>query len=149
MVLAPQFARLYTLGDRKNLQRVIRLGALVGLITALPVAIAFLLFGEQILVLIFGSEYGAGYTALAILAVGQLVNAPLGQVAHLLNMTGHERATGRGFAVAALSNVLLNLLLIPPFGMSGAALATASTVILWNCVLWWNAFRLGVATNVI
>lgn len=148
LVLAPQFARLYSIGDRENLQRVIRMGAMVGFTTGLPVAGAFILFGKQVLTSIFGVEYADGYTALAILGTGQLVNALFGQVAHLLNMTGHERYTGRGFALAALGNVVLNFLFVPSFGINGAAFATVITYVVWNTILWRHALRVGVVEAV-
>lgn len=149
LVLAPQFARLHSLGDGRNLQRLIRVGAVTGLVTSLPVAVAFLTFGEQILTRLFGPEYAGGWKALSILAVGEVANATLGQVAHLLNMTGHERQTGKAFLVSALVNIGLNFLLIPRYGMSGAAFATSTSLLVWNCILWRYARNMGVAKSVI
>ena len=71
-----------------------------------------------------------------ILVTPQLTNLMFGQVGLILNMTGHERDTTRGMAIAAGSNVALNLVLIPLFGMCGAAVATAITVVLWKTILW-------------
>jgi O-antigen/teichoic acid export membrane protein len=148
MVVAPHFARLHRLGDTATLQRVATAGARASLLTALPVTLAFVLFGEFILRGIFGEAYTAGGTALAIISVGQLVNAGAGSVGFLLNMTGHERDTARGIAIGALANVVLNLVLIPHFGMNGAALATAVSMIIWNLLLWYFARRrLGIRTH--
>jgi O-antigen/teichoic acid export membrane protein len=148
MVVAPHFARLYRLGDTATLQRVATAGARASLLTALPVVLAFVFFGDFILRSVFGEPFAAGRTALAIIAVGQLVNAGVGSVGFLLNMTGHERDTARGMAVGALSNVVLNLVLIPPLGMNGAALATAVSMIIWNLLLWYFARRrLGIRTH--
>jgi O-antigen/teichoic acid export membrane protein len=141
MVVAPHFARLYTQNDMARLQRLVTLSARAILAVALPVVLVLVLFGEPLLRLIFGEEYSGGYTPMAILAGGQLVNAAIGSVGVLLNMTGHERETARGVAIAAAANVALNLLLIPPFGLNGAALATALSMTLWNLVLW-QAVRL-------
>ena len=141
MVVAPQFARLHSLGDKASLQRVATLSARAGLAIALPVALAFILFGEAILGWIFGPAFAAGAIALAIIAVGQLVNAGFGSVGYLLNMTGHERDTALGVAIAAGCNIILNLILIPPLGMNGAALATALTLVIWNGLLWRDAWR--------
>ncbi|WP_338113709.1 flippase [Thiococcus pfennigii] len=135
LVVAPYFARLHAQGDMARLQRLVTQSARAILALAVPVTLVFVLFGEQFLALAFGPEYAGGHTALAILALGQLVNAGMGSVGILLNMTGHERDTLRGVAIAAVANVALGLVLIPPLGLEGAALATAATLIIWNLLL--------------
>ena len=72
---------------------------------------------------------------MASLALGQLVNAGMGSVGALLNMTDHERDTLRGVAIAAVANVVLGLVLIPLYGLEGAAIATAVPLIIWNLLL--------------
>lgn len=139
MVVAPQFARLHSIGDTAGLQRVATLSARTAAFIALPVTLVFLVLGGAILGWIFGPAFAAGRVALAIIALGQLVNAAVGPVGILLNMTGHERITARGVGIATGCNVILNLILIPPLGMNGAALATALTLLIWNWLLWQHA----------
>jgi len=47
-------------------------------------------------------------------------------------MTGRERAQTKILIVAAAINVFLNLLLIPLFGITGGAIASAASVMFWN-----------------
>lgn len=141
MVLGPNVARLYTAGDHERLQRTVTWSARVILLTALPVAGAFILFGKPVLAMVFGEEYVRGHTALAILCLGQLINAGAGSVGLLLNMTGYERDTAVGVGIAAVCNVILNLALIPVFGMEGAAAATAISLAVWNVILVRRAFQ--------
>ena len=146
MVMAPEFARLSGTGKFKELERVARLSAAATLALAAPVVVIFVLFGEELLSLAFGSSYGAGSAALAILALGQLVNALTGSVGLLLNMSGNERDTLRAGAAAVLVNVAMNLVLIPPFGLVGAAIATSLSLALWNVILWrYVRLRLGIS----
>jgi O-antigen/teichoic acid export membrane protein len=103
------------------------------------------LLGRWFLGLFFGVEFVAAYTPLMILLIGQFVNSATGAVWFLLNMTGHERETARGLAVSAVLNLMLNLLLTPPFGIIGAAVATTTALITWNVLLWWAVRkRLGI-----
>lgn len=136
MIVAPRFARLHALGDHAGLQWTATFSARLILLLTLPVAVCLAVFGEPVIRVVFGAGFAAGSTALAILAAGQLCNAAFGSVAFLLNMTGHERDTARGLATAVAVNVLLNLLLIPRFGLEGAAVATSATLVLWNVLLW-------------
>ncbi len=135
-VIAPQFARLYAQGDQARLQRLVTASARIILMAALPVALTFVLAGGAIAGWVFGQEFTQSHTPLAILAVGQLINAAMGSVGFLLNMTGHERDVARTLLITAGLNVLLNLFLIPPFGMAGAASATAVSLALWNIMLY-------------
>lgn len=145
LVVAPRFARHYARGEMEALQRIATRSARLVLALTLPIVLIFVLVAGPIIALVFGEEYRGGETALAILAVGQLANAGFGSVGFLLNMTGHERDTARGMGIAAGANVLLNLALIPFFGLEGAATATAVTLVLWNILLWRAVrLRLGV-----
>ena len=83
----------------------------------------------------FGKEYVSSYVALTILTFGQLINAAIGSVGNLLNMTGHERDTMRAVAFAAAVNIVLNTVLIPSYSIEGATIATAITLTIWNLVL--------------
>ena len=55
---------------------------------------------------------------------------------YLLNMTGHHRDTIRAYALAAVANIVLNLLLIPAFGIIGAAIATYTAMLGGNFYLY-------------
>jgi O-antigen/teichoic acid export membrane protein len=145
LVVAPRFARHYARGEMQALQRVATRSARLVLALTLPIVLIFVLVAGPIIALVFGEEYRGGETALAILAIGQLANAGFGSVGFLLNMTGHERDTACGMGIAVVVNALLNLALIPFFGLEGAATATAVTLVLWNVLLWRAVrMRLGV-----
>jgi len=135
VVLGPSIARLHAEGNRTRLQRVLTRSARMIVLYALPVALTLILFGGWLLAGIFGPDYAAGASALAILAAGQLLNAATGSVGVLLNMTGHERDAAKGAAAAAFLNVVLNAVLIPLWGIEGAALASAASLITWNILL--------------
>lgn len=132
--IQPTLARLHAVGDVPRLQAVIAVAARVATAVALPTAIAFIGLGGPILSAAFGAEYVQGAGVLAILSGAQVVNAAMGPVGLILNMTGHERLAVQGLAVGAVANVLLNLALIPLWGTTGAAVATAVSLVLWNVV---------------
>lgn len=125
MTLAPIISSLYASNQMERLQRIVTLSARLILVVSLPIAIFLILKGEWVLSTIFGTEFGAGATALIILSIGQLASAVMGPVAYLLNMTTHEKETAKGVAFSAIMCVGLNVLLIPLWGLEGAAVATA------------------------
>jgi O-antigen/teichoic acid export membrane protein len=148
MIQGPHIAHLYANGDMQKLQQMITHSAQAILLIAVPVVIVIILFGEFIIRTVYGPAFEAAYVPLVILCVGQLVNASMGSVASLLNMTGHERDTTKSVLIGAIVNVVLNLSLVPVWGMTGAAVATAVTLIVWNLIMWRKArVRLGIETS--
>lgn len=131
-LLQPRFASLYARGQLRQVKVLfIRSSWLMFACAALP-ALFFIVFGSQLLGTLFGAEFVLGNAAMRILVIGQVINAGFGPVGVLLNMTGHERDALIAVLIAAISNVILNVLLVPSFGVEGAAIATVSTLLLWN-----------------
>ena len=147
-VLAPVISGLYAENDIEKLQRLVTISARFILAGTLPIVLFLYIGGPWLLSALFGAEFATGAFALRILCVGQLVNATMGSVGIILNMTGHEKYAVRGVAIAAIANIGLNALLIPPFGLSGAAAATAISLVIWNLLLaWWVYNRVGVLST--
>ncbi len=90
----------------------------------LPVFLLYQLYAPTLLT-IFGNEFAHGAKSLKILATGQLINAAVGPVGFLLVMTGRQKLNLVNSVVVAASNIILNALFIPRWGIEGAALATA------------------------
>ncbi len=122
-ILAPTIAELFARDQREELQVTATLAARIGLVYTVPV-VAFLLIAGRWVLGWFGPEFVEAYPVLAVLAVGQLVNPLCGSVGFLLTMTGHQREALWVISGSALLTVLLNVALIPWFGLAGAAVGT-------------------------
>jgi O-antigen/teichoic acid export membrane protein len=132
-IMGPTAASLHGAGETERLRvtfaRMTWATAVVGLLVG-----AVLIVAGPFLLGLFGPEFVAGYPALVVLVVGQVVNAATGSVGVVLGMTGHA---GRLFVNAGLTAVLtvvLNVLLIPLFGIVGSALATSISLATVNVV---------------
>ncbi|WP_194842061.1 flippase [Gracilibacillus salitolerans] len=134
-VMAPQFSKLFIKEEKCKLQRIVTLSNRVAFAFALPVSLIFIIFGSWILHFIYGADFARGGIALAILSLGQLVSAAFGSVGNLLNMTGNEKFSAFGVVISAICNIILNSLLIPVWGINGAAIATSVSLMLWNALL--------------
>ena len=147
-IQGPHIAHLYALGDKERLQTLVTRSSQGILALTIPVVLAMVLFGGIIIRTAFGEEYAAAYVPLVILCVGQVVNASMGSVGSLLNMTGHERDTMQSVFIGATVNVTLNFILTPRWGMIGAATATATTLIVWNLIMWRKVYlRTGIESS--
>ena len=84
---------------------------------------------------IFGESFVAGDTSLRILLVGQVVGAGLGSVMYIMTITGQERPAAFILGAILVANLGLNFALIPEFGIEGAAVAKAGTLIAWKIAM--------------
>ncbi|MGH7838725.1 MAG: lipopolysaccharide biosynthesis protein [Candidatus Binataceae bacterium] len=94
---------------------------------------------------LFGADFASAQWPLVILVAGQVVNAATGPIGYLMIISGNERLTVNviGWCIAAA--VVGDLILVPRFGASGAAVMSSATLIAWNLVLFAQAHsRAGV-----
>ena len=148
IIFAPTISALYARGDRAGLQALVTMTAwwITGFALALALPLFFL---ADVLLGLFGQAFVAGTGALRILIIGQLINAATGSVGYLMTMTGHERQAAMIVGAATVGSIALNGILIPSFGIEGAAVANGMIVIAWNvsmAVLVWR--KLGIIPSI-
>lgn len=124
IIFAPAIAAVYARRDLIGVQTSVTTTARWAMGLTLIIACPVFLFPAPLLSL-FGDNFVGGAMALRLLVLGQLINVAAGSTGVLMTMTGHEREATVGFALALALNVLLNALLIPAYGVEGAAAATA------------------------
>ncbi|WP_326491496.1 lipopolysaccharide biosynthesis protein [Neorhizobium galegae] len=96
---------------------------------SLAVGLMALASGELLLSL-FGSAFTAGYWLMAILFCGILAKSMVGPGEVLLSMAGRQKLCVLLYAVTLLASIALNIALIPRFGLTGAAMATAAAMMI-------------------
>lgn len=133
-IVSPSIAEAFAKAETIRLRRTLRMGAWGAFAFVVPAAVFLYFFGHHVLRL-FGPEFVAAYPALIILLAGQVANAATGSVAAVMAMTGHQnQAVGITLGVFTL-NVALNALLVPMYGINGAATATATAMTLMNLAM--------------
>jgi len=119
------------------------------LVFTLAAGTILVVFGERLLSL-FGPEFPAGQPALVLLVIGQTVNVAMGPVALLLVMTGHERVLAISTCACGVLNIVLNVVLVPFWGLVGTAMSLAISLSVWNILLAvWIKRRLGIHSTAI
>jgi O-antigen/teichoic acid export membrane protein len=99
---------------------------------ALPI-FAGLMAAREYIMGIYGYAFvEKGEKVLAILIIGQMANCLTGAVGNILSMTGHQGKELLTNVIVVIINITLNLLLIPAFGIIGAAVATSVSLIIVN-----------------
>lgn len=125
--------------SRENVNLVQQLSKQVGkwiFIITLPLFLVLFLFPGLIINILFGEEYLFGVGALRILSIGVLISNITWVNQNLLSMAGKSKTILSNILITSLVNVVLNILLIPNYGIAGAAFATTiSKIILGVCYL--------------
>ena len=130
-IAAPKFAELFYKGEIQQLKNSVRKSTNLIFIASFPMFLIIAVFREQILGLI-GEEYVVGASALLFLLIGQLVNALSGCAGSLLMVTGHQRTNQYIIFSALITQIILNCVLVPLYGIKGAAISSMISTSLWN-----------------
>lgn len=123
-IAVPKLSAYYAVEDTHKLELIAQSATLLTGTVALFVAAIFWVVPYRVLQL-FGPEFRAAAAPLAILSLGHLVHAATGPAGMLLVASGREKLLRNNMASLAIMNVILNALLIPYYGIVGAAAASA------------------------
>jgi len=132
-IAAPKFAEFWAKDDMKGFKKMAQQSTKLIFQTSLPIILVFWLFPSFILG-IFGNEFKKGVLVLIILTFGQFINAVVGSVGYILQMTGKEKILQYVVFVAVLVNIGLNIVLIPKYGINGAAFASMFGLAIINII---------------
>lgn len=139
-IFAPIVSELLHREEMEGLGQLFRIDTRWVFTLTFPIFLLVVLLRKEILAL-FGLEFTRGSLALIILSSAIFLNASVGGCGAIVRMAGWTRMSFINTLVASVSNVLLNLLLIPRFGILGAAVATGFSFVLNNALhlgqVWW------------
>jgi O-antigen/teichoic acid export membrane protein len=128
---APEAARLHAAGDWQTLQRVTNHATRLRFWGSVAAVLLLSAAGKWLLSL-FGADFVRGYGALMILALAQLVQAAVGPVTRLMSVSGHQDRCLVVFGCALALAVALVAVLVPRYGILGAAFAAFLDMALWS-----------------
>lgn len=144
LLFTPLAARFFAQGDRKSIGDLYWQTAAWVAVISFPVFAVTFALAEPVTVTVYGDQYRDSGTYLALLSLGYYVQAAFGFNGTTLMVFGKVKLIIAVNLLAVLVNLGLNLLLIPPYGAMGAAVATAVTLVAHN-VFKQTALRLGTS----
>lgn len=132
-MFAPRIAAADARGARDRLARMLKRVTYWNTAVSLPL-FAMLAVVAAPLLRLFGPRYTPGATALVILALGQLLNTAAGPLGQVINMSGRPYVNLANNVLVATLNVAGCMVLIPRFGITGAACSTSGALTLVNAI---------------
>lgn len=130
-IATPLISDLHSQGKIDQLERMYQAMTKWGMVFNLPVFLTTAIFAQPLLAL-FGQDFVAGDAGLIILAFAALFNASTGVCGTIVTMTGHSKISLANSVLSLVVSLGLDLLLIPHWGLLGAAAASAFAVIVLN-----------------
>jgi O-antigen/teichoic acid export membrane protein len=130
IVFAPLIAKYSAEKKEKELTETISTAYKYAFVLLVPIVLCFTLFPELIISLLFSNEYISAVRALQILAVGTLFYSFSLFNSIIFNSLGKAKVMAVVVALISLLNIILNLLLIPTYTITGAAISTSISYIL-------------------
>jgi len=139
-VTMPEMFESEARSDRAGFNRKIGEANLVAGVISIVLFLAVLVLGPFALML-FGPTFLAGAVPLAVLCLALVVRSLLGPASMVLSIHDRPYASLPAVALGVATLIGGNFVLVPMFGLTGAAVAALAAIALWSGALWWTALR--------
>ncbi len=131
-ILLPLMAEAYAKRDMHEMRRIYYAATRWILLITLPILLIFVFFAQTILALTFGGDFGGASRVFIILSCGFFATTFLGVSNGILYSIEKTKVVLANTVLVFILSIVLNIVLIPRYGMIGAALGTAFASIFIN-----------------
>jgi O-antigen/teichoic acid export membrane protein len=128
-LFVPLASRMYARSDRKSISDLYWQTSIWISVLTFPMLAVSCALAAPVTVLLFGAEYADSAPILALLALGFYVTAAMGFNAQALRVHGRIKFLLMADVAAGILGVTLAILLIPPLGAFGAAIAVTALLV--------------------
>ena len=129
--LLPFFSKISN-GEQKKFESILGRAITIALAAITPLVGICILFARPIISILFGSTYIAAVPLLQIIAISAIATIPSLFISNALLAKGKQKTTLLFIIIGASTNVILSFILIPAYGMYGAALSYTLSQIISN-----------------
>jgi O-antigen/teichoic acid export membrane protein len=135
MVSAPLISGAFHAGDMVKLQRILRVISVCISVPTIFIAAGLVIGGKPLLSL-FDPGFVFAYPALVVLALAHGLNGICGPMSYVLQLTGHARMNLIIIAGSYAVGIVLQIVLMPIYGVTGAAIGSGGAIVMWNIISW-------------
>lgn len=129
--LSPKISKAYAEDKPEEIKAIFQDSMKIIFVVTLPIFLIMYLYGDFFLGL-FGEAFQVATLTLLLTNIAFLSEALTGPVGFILNMTDNQHIFMRILIISLLINVLFNALLIPLYGINGAAMALLLSMFFWT-----------------
>jgi len=146
-VLFPRISRWHTEQNFPMISLVISKAITYSLVLAVPITVGGTLLADRLMYFLYGASFESGSLCLIILLFAEIANIFMYLFTMCLNSVNKPRESFVVMGITAVINIVFNLLLIPVFGINGAAVAMLGTMLV-NAFLAYIFLRPVVAISI-
>jgi len=132
----PAISRLAGKGESEKVSLVMEKGMAMIFALALPLTIGGIVLAGPIISMLYGAEYLPSVLTFQIMLLTILIIFPQTLLANLILSYNKQSKLAKFVALTALGNVILDLILIPRFGIAGSAAGTVIVQAAYNFLIW-------------
>jgi len=129
--ISPKVSQAYANNEKQKVKDIFKDSLKLIAITTIPIFLTILYFSDFFLGL-FGDAFTLARTTLLIVNIGFLSESLCGPVGFILNMTDNQHLFMKILMIALLINIIFNAILIPIYGINGAAIALLLSMLFWT-----------------
>jgi O-antigen/teichoic acid export membrane protein len=129
-ITTPAISKYYADKEYKNIIKLMKSSIIKVLFISIAISLFFVFFGKVLITGIFGKVFLPAYFPLVILLVGYTIHSLNLSISTFFSSTGYVKVAFKFSMLAGALNLLLNAILIPFYGIMGAALATTISLII-------------------
>ncbi len=138
--ISTKIASYFYRKDFIELKKILKNSSRIIFVLVLPVIIVVFIFSNEVLA-IFGTDYIVVEKAMKIMIIGQGIIALFGASPIYLNMTGRQNLFQILLLISVIINLILNVNLIPKYGMEGGAISYIISMLFWNIAIILIAYK--------
>jgi len=149
VIFGPMIAARYHAGNMESLKVLCARAAHLAFWPSAMVALVMMVYPAEILGLL-GDNFREGVPILIILSLARMVDAAAGDVAVVVNVTGHQREAANAQIAVGVLTVVALFIVIPIWGVMGATVTAALSIVARNVWLYILNIRLvGIDPSII
>jgi O-antigen/teichoic acid export membrane protein len=132
-IFSPMISALYGAGHMHDLSDLYKDVSKWIFSAGLAVFLLMLLLSKDIMA-VFGSAFVSGWVVMIIVAAAQLFSLSIGATNRILIMTDYQKIYMWAVIAGLITGLAMSFALVPTYGMTGAAWATAGSIVLPNVI---------------
>jgi len=140
-LFTPIITELYAKNKMKQIKNISKFVSKWIFFINLPIAVFLMIFSKQILAIMFGGEYIVSYAAMIILVIGYIPYSLSHINANILQTIKKTNLIFLIFLIATVLNIVLNIILIPRYGIVGAAITSSLYLITLYLLMSYFVFK--------
>lgn len=132
----PAISRFIGQQQTETVRKLLGKTIIISLTLAAPLVAGGIILAKPIIAFLYGEAYLLGTNAFQILLIPLLVTWPGQMIGNFIFAHDQQKKIVGYVALTSINNLAFNYLLIPPFGIVGAAIATLISQVIYNLLTW-------------